>query len=130
MSTRKLTIKEMQDIAESRDGKCLSEKYVNMRTKLTWECNKCHRWDTTPHSIKTLKTWCPYCAKNISGIKEMKEFANSRGGKCLSDEYINTYTKLTWQCDKGHVWQATPNNITSGKSWCPVCNIIKRNKFP
>jgi len=42
-------------------------------------------------------------------IKEMQEIAESRGGKCLSKEYVNNYTKLKWQCDEGHTWKATPN---------------------
>ena len=31
--SKKLTIEEMQEIAGSRGGKCLSKKYVNNRTK-------------------------------------------------------------------------------------------------
>ncbi|MCP4898302.1 MAG: hypothetical protein GY906_15115, partial [bacterium] len=40
------------------------------------------------------------------------------GGKCLSDTYINTHTKLLWECKQGHQWEAKPSNIKSGR-WCP-----------
>jgi len=32
----------MQQVAKKRGGKCLSEKYVNAKTKLEWECRKGH----------------------------------------------------------------------------------------
>ena len=56
----------------------------------------------------------------ILHIEEMHKIAFERGGKCLSEVYINTITKLKWRCSKGHEWVAQPNNIKSGK-WCPVC---------
>jgi hypothetical protein len=42
------------------------------------------------------------------------------GGRCLSDEYVNVMSKYKWQCDKGHIWLATANNVQQGK-WCPNC---------
>ena len=52
----------------------------------------------------------------------MKILAESRGGKCLSESYKNTNSKLLWQCKDGHRWKAVPNSIKSG-TWCPKCNI-------
>jgi len=46
-------------------------------------------------------------------IEEMNKIAKSKEGKCLSKEYINTITKLKWQCDKGHTWEARPSHIKS-----------------
>lgn len=57
----------------------------------------------------------------------MQELAKSRGGKCLSDKYINNRTKLRWQCNEGHIWKSTPNSIKNG-SWCPICSRRKSNK--
>lgn len=53
-------------------------------------------------------------------IEEMNELAKDKGGKCLSEEYINSKIKLTWKCQKGHVWEATPNMVKNGR-WCPKC---------
>jgi hypothetical protein len=50
----------------------------------------------------------------------MEEIACSRGGRCLSTEYVNVETHLRWQCAAGHRWTATPASIRSGK-WCPFC---------
>jgi len=113
---------KMQDIAASRGGKCISDEYINSYTKLTWQCSKGHVWDAPPYVINR-GSWCPDCSydrKKLS-IQEMQNIAEKRGGKCLSEKYINSKTKLKWQCSKGHVWEATPGNIKAG-DWCPVCS--------
>ncbi len=121
-----LTIKEMQQLAEERGGKCLSKTYVNSKTKLQWQCAQGHLWKTTPHHIKQ-GYWCPQCAKikRKLTIKEMQQLAGKRGGKCLSVTYVNSYTKLQWQCAQGHIWAGKPSNIKHG-TWCPQCEIIKK----
>lgn len=117
-----MSIEKMYEIAATRGGKCLSEQYFNARTKMLWECAKGHRWETTADKIKNKKTWCPYCAECVkSDIDEMRELAKARGGKCLSDQYVNTDAKLLWECDKGHRWEATGYHVKRRKSWCPIC---------
>jgi hypothetical protein len=54
-------------------------------------------------------------------IQDMQKIAESRGGKCLSDSYIDSKTKLKWQCKEGHTWKANSGNIKSAK-WCPICS--------
>lgn len=46
--------------------------------------------------------------------------ALTKGGLCLSTEYVNVNSYLTWQCNNGHTWLAILNNIKRGK-WCPTC---------
>ena len=124
----RLTIDEMQALAKSREGKCLSKKYVNSSTNLKWQCSEGHIWKAMPMNIKVGK-WCPYCAgKLLLSIDEMRDIALERGGKCLSDKYINSRKKLIWECVEGHTWEATPNNVKRG-TWCPVCKRIKMRKL-
>lgn len=123
--TKRLTIKKMKDIAFERGGKCMSEKYINNRTKLVWECANGHRWKATPDSIIAGR-WCPFDAGNLRlSIEEMKEIASKRGGKCLSEKYVNNRTKLEWECAKGHRWKAVPETIKAGH-WCPECAEITK----
>ena len=128
-NAQRLTIEEMQEIAKSKGGKCLSKKYVNSLTKLKWMCGEGHVWEAIPSSIKQ-GTWCPVCnnAKKREELKltieEMQDIAKSRGGKCLSKKYVNSWTKLRWKCKEGHIWEATPNNIKRG-SWCSLCKYNK-----
>lgn len=60
-------------------------------------------------------------------IEDMQAIAKKRGGRCLSKKYVNNKTKLEWQCEKGHVWKATPDSI-SRISWCPVCSKAEAGK--
>jgi hypothetical protein len=115
------TIEDMQKLAESHKGKCLSTKYTNNHTKLKWQCKEGHIWKTTPKTIKR-GHWCPECYGNAKlTLEKMQKIAKQRGGKCLSNQYINADTKLRWQCKERHIWEATPYSIKSRSSWCPVC---------
>lgn len=121
---QKLTIKEMQELADSRGGRCLSKQYVNLRTKLKWQCSKQHVWKASPDNIRS-GSWCPVCAGRPKlTVDNMKAIAKSRGGECLSKEYANAHVHLKWRCEKGHEWEATYNNIGKGK-WCPICATEK-----
>jgi hypothetical protein len=122
----KSTIEEMKEIARERGGECLSKEYVNAHTKLKWKCTKGHEWESTPNDIIN-KSWCPQCAiikrANLHKltIEQMKQLAITRGGICLSEEYVNAHTKLKWKCKEGHEWFSAPYSIKSRKSWCPDC---------
>ncbi len=121
-SGERLSIQQMHELAESRGGKCLSDVYVNVRSKLLWQCAKGHRWETTPDIAKQ-GHWCPKCrVHHRLTLEDMKETAASRGGLCLSDEYVNSSTHLIWQCREGHQWRATPNSVRMG-TWCPACYL-------
>jgi len=61
-ATRKLTIEQMQNIAETRKGLCCSTEYVNQHFKLQWQCEVGHKWLAKPKSIKRGQ-WCPICKK-------------------------------------------------------------------
>ncbi|MCP4129769.1 MAG: hypothetical protein GY754_02015 [bacterium] len=127
-AAKRVTITDMQEIAVSRGGKCLSKKYVDTRTKLKWQCREGHTWEALPGNIKT-GSWCRECNKRNAGrkkltIEQMQEKAKERGGSCLSKKYIDNRTKLKWKCEKGHIWETTPSKIKSGR-WCPRCALEK-----
>jgi len=123
----KLTIQHMRKIAREHGGKCLSDKYVTMKTKLLWQCNNGHQWKAQPSDVSH-GHWCPYCAGNAKRtIGEMQKLAEEKGGKCLSKKYKGTHVKLKWQCEKGHRWMARPNTIKRNH-WCPTCFDNRRGK--
>ena len=120
----RLSIEQMQEIASSRNGECISEEYLNNKTELSWRCAQGHEWKATPTNVKRGR-WCPVCAgSQKSTIEKMVELAKSKGGICVSATYINDRTKLRWRCSKGHEWIAVPNSIKNG-SWCPECSKAK-----
>jgi hypothetical protein len=121
----KSSLNDMRELAKAKGGKCLSTEYVNGRTKLIWECAEGHTWETCPENVKGTKnrkgSWCLECSGNKRlTIEEMHKLAAERGGKCLSDKYVNSATKLKWECRDGHVWEATQYSIRAG-GWCAEC---------
>lgn len=122
-------IELFHEIAKKRDGFCLSTDYINCRTKLIFKCGNGHIWEAKPHDIKYSNSWCPVCSGSLKlTIEQMKEIAKERKGKCLSDHYINSHTKLLWECEKGHQWLAKPYLVKGSKHWCPFCNESKGEK--
>ncbi len=119
------TIEQMQQLALSRGGRCLSNEYTNGKENLSWQCGKGHKWSAVPGNVKN-GTWCPVCAGVVKkSIEEMQKLAHSRGGECLSKKYVDALTNLKWKCDQGHVWQATPAGVSFG-SWCAACAGVKK----
>ena len=123
-----VTLKDMQKLAQERDGKFLSKKYINANTKLEWQCSEGHVWNATPSNIQQGK-WCPYCVGRYQTIQDMQKLAKKKKGKCLSGKYIDAHTKLRWQCEKGHIWKATPSQIKNCNLWCPYCRTKSEQKF-
>jgi hypothetical protein len=120
---RRTSMQEIHAIAKSRNGKCLSENY-NPPEKLKWQCELGHIWEADLHNVKA-GHWCPVCGwmkrdrKPVS-LEEMRKLAADHRGKCLSEFYVNTDSKLKWMCEKGHIWEAIPSAIKKGH-WCPIC---------
>lgn len=118
-------IEEMQEVAKSKEGKCLSDKYINSNSKLRWECREGHKWFAVPSSIIHHGTWCPYCAGKILTLADLKRVALERGGKCLSMKYEGANAKYEWECSEGHKWLATGSSVKN-RTWCLKC-AKKRN---
>lgn len=122
-----LTIEIAHKIAKEKGGICLSNEYV-VNKKLLWRCAEGHEWDAFLPKVK-FETWCPFCAGIVKlSIDDCIEIARNKGGKCLSDIYININTPMLWECGKGHVWKARLNDIKNGNQWCPICAKDRRKK--
>ncbi|MFW9822151.1 MAG: hypothetical protein ACFFE4_04410 [Candidatus Thorarchaeota archaeon] len=125
---KEMKLKEMQEVAKKNDGRLISNEYINALTPLIWECNKCFyegipfRWSARAADIKN-GTWCPKCAGKFKySIDDMKKFAKSKNGDCLSCEYKNMKSSLLWKCgDCGNEWFASPTSIIHQGTWCPRC---------
>ena len=121
-------------IAAQKGGRCLSTEYTNSATKMKWQCNSKHIWQTTLNHIKSNNSWCPDCAHVITankhklknGLEIAHEIAAKRDGVCLATEYISSNSKMKWKCKDGHIWSAVLTDIKNSKSWCPQCSIIIR----
>ena len=114
----KYSLEDCRIWANKHNGQCLAQFYTCR--KMQWQCERGHIWKTTPSQVKK-GHWCPCCAGNAKlTIEEMHKIARKKGGECLSNQYINSDTKLQWQCREKHTWWSQPSNIKLGR-WCPVC---------
>lgn len=56
-------------LAELNGGKCLSNRYINLKTKLTFSCKLGHIFDLDlDYLLYRRKTWCPICKDKL--VKE------------------------------------------------------------
>ena len=116
----------LKQIVESKGGTLLKDVYINAKTKVQVRCENNHIWSISYNNLKS-GYWCPHCVNNIKHtIEKMRELAKSKGGRCLSTTYTNSHTKLTWECEKKHVWDAEPQSIIKG-TWCADC--VKCRKY-
>ncbi len=54
-------------------------------------------------------------------LREIQDIVKERGGECLSSEYKNSRSKLSFRCKNGHEFEVTPNNLKLYDYWCPTC---------
>ena len=127
-SNRKYSLADMQNIASQKKGLFLSPTFKSVNDTYLWECEFGHQWNTQPAEIIRGR-WCKKCSisNKKDNISEMRILAESRNGKCISNEYVDSQTKLIWECVLGHQWEAKPNNIKHKNSWCPYCSGKKKN---
>jgi len=57
-------------------------------------------------------------------LAEIQADAARRGGRCVTETYVNSLTLMEWECAKGHRWQAVPHAIRQGH-WCKKCADAK-----
>lgn len=61
--------------------------------------------------------------KSELDITDMRQAAEFRGGKCLSESMVkgDLHTKLKWSCAFGHEFEASPVLVLLGGHWCLDC---------
>jgi len=120
-NSRRLKIDIFKAIAKEHGGVCLSENYINNRTKLKFRCKHGHEFEMRPYHVIDGR-WCPRNANNRPGtIKEMRRIAKKNNGVCLSAKYINNKTKLKFRCEYGHEFEMAPVDVKNRDHWCPKC---------
>ncbi len=59
--TKEYTLQDMQELAKSRGGQCLSTEYKDIKSNLKWKCGFGHEWEASPRMPLT-GHWCTQCA--------------------------------------------------------------------
>lgn len=117
-------LKECRDFANSHKVKLLSTEYINNKTKMIWQCEYGHKFERGFANFKKSQV-CPVC-NSPPDLKKCKKLAESKGGKCLSKEYVNNKEKLIWQCSEGHIFNMSYSSVKTLGHWCPECAYVKR----
>lgn len=60
-------------------------------------------------------------------INMIKQVIESKNGKLLTKEYINSKKKIEIICEKGHCFNISWSNLKTGR-WCKKCAILKRSE--
>jgi hypothetical protein len=122
------TVEDMPRLAASRGGVCLSQQYERTGAHLKWQCPEGHRWRAVASSVLQ-GSWCPTCARSRrrlrDSIETMQAIAASKGGRCLSERYIDAKTHLLWECARGHTRRAVPHSVADG-TWYRQCAVLDR----
>ena len=95
--------------------------------KVRWRCGKGHVWEAKVAS-RFRGSGCPYCSGRLA-IPGETDLATLRPdlARELVDSSLGTtlrpgsHKRVEWRCEKGHVWEATVNDRSSGRG-CPYCS--------
>ncbi len=121
--TRRQITQEIREFIESKGGILKNIDFSSKKTRVYVECENHHFWWSTTSSIKEGK-WCKECyLDNELKYLRLKTFIESKGGKLLSNTYEGAKIKLEVECEVGHKWSATPDNLLNGDTWCPKCHF-------
>ena len=125
MGKRKYTYEIVKEYMSTFGYKLLSNKYNSCIDKLSIQCSKGHKYESTFVNFKKGKR-CPYCSGNKLNYGVVKDHIESQGYKLLSKEFKGRKYKLLIQCPDGHEYETTWDNFRNGHR-CPICasNKIK-----
>lgn len=94
-----------------------------------WKCRKGHIW-TTQLCHRTRGHECPYCAnrKLLVGFNDFAsvhpDLAREAYGWDPSTLVYGSNKRMSWRCDKGHVWESQVTQRDRGAG-CPYCSNTK-----
>lgn len=120
-------------VEKESDCKLLSTEYVKTKDKLKFLCKCGNEFETNFDTFKSKnKRQCNECSKknidfsnnkphSYEFVLECVNVASNGNLKLLSKEYKNSSSKLDFLCPCGKEFQATLNQIRSGKTKCNKC---------
>jgi len=102
-----------------------------------FNCECGHEFEASLNKISTENTWCPYCCfpplklcNNDCNNCLDKSFASHKKSKYWSnknklnprDVFKSAKNKYIFNCECGHEFEASLNNINTHNKWCPYCS--------
>ena len=118
------------ELAKEADGWDPSSVKPKAKQKRPWRCKQGHSWEA-PVSSRTPpnSTGCPVCSgrKVVAGVNDLAtvrpDLAAQANGWDTTKVTAGSKEKKSWNCEKGHIWQATVQSRSSDRSsGCPYCS--------
>ena len=143
MTTKKQSIEDVYSLCEELNLKCLSTEYINSKSKLTLECYDCKEPFTKTFSdLKYYgKNTCTKCSRKNSDttlkqetFKKVLERCEELGLTCLSTEYINNTTNMSFECTDCNTpfernWSVLRDIDSTLCRSCVAKNVVKQWKY-
>lgn len=108
-------------------GYSLVGEYLNNHTRVEIICNKGHKFDMTPSSIKAGCS-CRVCTGNDPAYAEVKfKKSVTISGYSLIGEYVASGEPVEMICPRGHVWNIRPASFAKGTR-CSTCSNNNKQK--
>lgn len=129
---KKKTYEEVKSLFESKEYILLETEYINALTKMKYICKK------HPNIIQSIRynslqqgKGCPYCVgKAKHTFEEVKAYFESCGYTLLEDTYINSNTKMRYQCPNhpNKELYIRYSDLRHGIR-CPYCSKVGRKSY-
>ena len=113
-------------LAREADGWDPTSVTAGSHRVMSWRCQLGHTWKTQI-VVRKLGFKCPHCS-NLKVLAGFNDLVTTHPGLAIEADgwdptqvIAGSHKKLSWKCQLGHTWLATPNNRTSSESGCPIC---------
>jgi rubrerythrin len=117
-------IRRVEPILKMKEISLIGQ-FSRVKDKHTFRCNICeYHWITMINNIVNNGTGCPRCAEQIQLTNDIVD----QRLKALAlpirriGYVVNARDKITFECGKGHKWDAPPYSILSAQHGCSLCN--------
>jgi hypothetical protein len=98
------------------------------KIKKKWKCPRNHIYEATISDRAIKKSGCPYCAGNsvLKGFNDLatthRDLVKEVSGWDPSKVIAGSGKPLSWKCQEGHIWKASPQSRALKGTGCPTCS--------
>lgn len=121
---KRLKSDHYHELAKEKGIEWLGPLPANNKEKTWWKCPKGHQWEANKGAVRQTRL-CPICNNRYPKTeKDYHSLAKTKGFSWVSTDIPKSVLhKTTWECSKGHLWDATYDSVT--RNGCPCCYISK-----
>lgn len=123
-------LSELRELLSRKNITLISDKWLTVNTRYQLKCNVCSReWSAQGNAFFNSRSvaGCRKCShkakseKQKLGMDALIQYANKKGGRVLSKEYIKRAFVYEFECEKGHKFKQNFNNMLHRDQFCPYC---------